>query len=113
MNPELSFIDQLRSIATHPAARGLLDDVELAIILDLADQHRLGDVVVRHDGGVTARKVRHGNADDRVENLVRIRRAGGGGARGDAGRAGVGQLRGAGVAGVAGDEQEEPHARPR
>jgi len=32
MNPELSFIDQLRSIATHPAARGLLDD---AAVLDL------------------------------------------------------------------------------
>lgn len=26
MNPELSFIAQLREIATHPAARGLLDD---------------------------------------------------------------------------------------
>ena len=32
MNPELSFIDQLRSIATHPAARGLLDD---AAVLDV------------------------------------------------------------------------------
>ncbi len=32
MNPELSFIDQLRSIATDPAARGLLDD---AAVLDL------------------------------------------------------------------------------
>lgn len=32
MNPELSFIDQLRAIATHPAARGLLDD---AAVLDL------------------------------------------------------------------------------
>lgn len=32
MNPELSFIAQLRAIATHPAARGLLDD---AAVLDL------------------------------------------------------------------------------
>lgn len=32
MNPELSFIDQLRKIATDPAARGLLDD---AALLDL------------------------------------------------------------------------------
>ncbi len=34
MNPELSFIAQLRRIATHPAARGLLDD---AAVLEIGD----------------------------------------------------------------------------
>ncbi|QTK80686.1 hypothetical protein AT6N2_C3200 [Agrobacterium tumefaciens] len=57
--------------------RCLLYDLKLAVSLDFTDQHRLGDVVVRHDGGITTRKVRHGNADDAVQNLVRIGRAGG------------------------------------
>jgi thiamine-monophosphate kinase len=42
MNPELSFIAQLRHIATHPAARGLLDD---AAVLDIGGTR----LVLTHD----------------------------------------------------------------
>lgn len=42
VNPELSFIAQLREIATHPAARGLLDDVA---VLELAGTR----LVLTHD----------------------------------------------------------------
>ena len=42
MNPELSFIDQLRRIATHPAARGLLDD---AAVLEIGG----AKLVLTHD----------------------------------------------------------------
>lgn len=42
MNPELSFIAQLREIATHPAARGLLDD---AAVLEIGGTK----VVLTHD----------------------------------------------------------------
>lgn len=42
MNPELSFIAQLRHIATHPAARGLLDD---AAVLEIGGTR----LVLTHD----------------------------------------------------------------
>lgn len=42
MNPELSFIAQLRAIATHPAARGLLDD---AAVLEFGGKK----LVLTHD----------------------------------------------------------------
>ena len=42
MNPELSFIESLRRLAGHPAARGLLDD---AAVLNLNTQQ----IVLTHD----------------------------------------------------------------
>ena len=50
------------------------NDVKLTICLDLTDQNRLGNVMVRHHGCHTARKVWYGNADDGVLNRSRIRR---------------------------------------
>src|SRR5690554_4299033 len=44
--------------------RGFPDHGELAVVLDLANQHRLGDVVVRHHGGVAAGEVGHARPDD-------------------------------------------------
>ena len=66
----------VRPLVADDQARGLPDDVELAVGLDFADEHRLGDVVVRHHGRVAAGEVRHRNADDRVDDLVRIGGAG-------------------------------------
>ncbi|EGE57975.1 hypothetical protein RHECNPAF_3500024 [Rhizobium etli CNPAF512] len=57
--------------------RRLLDDFELAVSLDFADQHRLGDVMVRHDGRIATGEVRHGDADDVVENGIRVGGTGG------------------------------------
>ncbi len=57
-------------IARHVAIG--LPPVELAVGLDFADQHRLGQVMVRQDLGRAAREVRHLEADDRLEDGVGI-----------------------------------------
>ena len=61
---------------SHDEAGGFPDGLELAVFLDLADQHRLGDVVVRHHGGIAAGQVRHGDTDNRVDHGIRIGGAG-------------------------------------
>ena len=69
-----SGFDSSRSPTTRRPARavGLPDDVELAVLLDLADQDRLGDVVVRKHLRHAAREVRDLHADDGVDDLVGI-----------------------------------------
>ncbi len=62
-------------IARHVAI-GLPRRFELAVGLDFADQHRLGDVVVRQHLGDAAGQVRHFEADDRLEHGVGIGGAG-------------------------------------
>src|SRR5690349_23032975 len=51
---------------------GLVDDSELAIALDLADEHRLGDVVVGQHLGDATSQVRRFGAGQRVNHLVGI-----------------------------------------
>ena len=70
------FRQVVRPLVADDEAGGLPHHVELAVVLDLADQHRLGDVVVRHHGREAAGQVRHRDADDRVDHRVRIGGAG-------------------------------------
>src|SRR5690606_23672620 len=56
--------------------RGFPDYGELAVVLDLANQYRLGDVVVRHHGGVAAGEVGHAHADDGVFHRFHVGAAG-------------------------------------
>ena len=60
-------------IAGHQVL-GLPDHVELAVALDLADEHRLGDVVVGQHLGGAAGQVRRFDAGQRVDHLVGIGR---------------------------------------
>src|SRR5882757_4869035 len=70
----LGAVELLRPGVAGHQARGLPDHVELAVALDLADEHRLGDVVVRqHLRGATG-QVRRLDAGERVDHLVRIGR---------------------------------------
>ena len=55
----LRALEEVGPLVAHDQAGGLPHHVELAVGLDLADQHRLGDVVVRHHGGDAAGEVRH------------------------------------------------------
>src|SRR6202167_5388349 len=53
---------------------GLPHDVELAVGPDLADEDRLGDVVVRQKFGDAAGEVRRLGAGKRLDHLVRVGR---------------------------------------
>ena len=58
-----------RPLVAEHEARRLPDDVELAVGLDFADQHRLGDVVVRHHRR-DSRPVRFGTATPMMASIT-------------------------------------------
>src|SRR6185312_6898402 len=67
-------VELLRPGVAGDEILGLVDDVELAVALDLADEHRLGDVVVREHLRGAAGQVRRFDARQRVDHLVGIGR---------------------------------------
>src|SRR5690606_7178231 len=63
---------EVRPGITHHGGRGFPDHGELAVVLDLADQHRLGEVVIGHHGCVATGEVGNGYADDGVFHRVHV-----------------------------------------
>src|ERR1700676_2923531 len=72
----LGALELLRPCIAGNQARGLPHHVELAIAFDFANEHRLGDVVVRQHLGHAASQVRGLGTRQRVDHLVRIDRLG-------------------------------------
>src|SRR5579862_5294567 len=68
----LGAVELLRPGVARNEVLGLVNHAELAIALDLADEHRLGDVVVRQHLRHATGQVRRFNAGQRVDHLVRI-----------------------------------------
>src|SRR6202011_3361668 len=70
----LGALELLRPCIAGHQARGLPHHVELAVALDLADEHRLGDVVVRQHLRRATGQVRRLGARESIDHLVRIGR---------------------------------------
>src|SRR5438552_13743241 len=70
----LGAFELLRPCVARHQARGLPHHIELAVGLDLADEHRLGDVMVRQHLRDAAGQVRSFGARQRINHLVGVGR---------------------------------------
>src|SRR5690606_3751844 len=66
----------VRPRVADDGARRLPYDLELTVLLDLADEDGFRDVVIRHHRRDAAGEIRHGHADDRLLHRGGIRRPG-------------------------------------
>src|SRR3984893_10776369 len=70
----LGALQFLRPCIAGNQARGLPHNVELAVAFDFANEHRLGDVMVRKHLGDAAGQVRRFGSGQRVDHLVGVGR---------------------------------------